>query len=57
MVVREYLVENFKFDDTRLKTIGLGKSPDVNDSGRVEILVYPVAGAAAVTQNQSATKH
>jgi hypothetical protein len=23
--VREYLVENFKFDDTRLKTVGLGK--------------------------------
>lgn len=40
MVVREYLVDNFKFDDNRLKTIGLGKTQGVNDGGRLEILVY-----------------
>lgn len=40
MVVREYLAKNFKFDDSRLKTFGLGKNSE-DDSNRVEILVYP----------------
>ena len=40
MVVRDYLVQNFKLDDTRVKTIGLGKSADSNPAGRMEILVY-----------------
>jgi hypothetical protein len=40
MVVRDYLVKNFKLDDTRVKTIGLRKTED--DSNKVEILVYPV---------------
>jgi hypothetical protein len=30
MVVREYLVENFGFDDSQLKTLGMGKQPDAN---------------------------
>ncbi len=42
MVVREYLVENFKLDDLRVKTIAFAKSPNVGTNGRVEILVYPV---------------
>jgi len=42
MVVRDYLVQNFKLDDTRIKTIGQGKSSDANAiGGSVEILVYP----------------
>src|SRR5271155_2694588 len=44
MVVREYLVENFGFDDSQLKTLGLGKQPDANsgkDWGKVQILIYP----------------
>jgi phospholipid/cholesterol/gamma-HCH transport system substrate-binding protein len=47
-VVREYLVGNFGFDDTQLKTLGMGKkvSADANvnaDSGwgDVEIVIYP----------------
>ena len=28
MVVREYLVENFGFDDSQLKTLGMGKQAD-----------------------------
>jgi phospholipid/cholesterol/gamma-HCH transport system substrate-binding protein len=40
-VVRDYLAKHFKLDDTRLKTIGLGKSPEVPKGSRVEILVYP----------------
>jgi phospholipid/cholesterol/gamma-HCH transport system substrate-binding protein len=49
MVVREYLVENFGFDDSQLKTLGKGKqvatsvqSNGDSEWGSVEILVYPV---------------
>jgi len=44
MVVRDYLVENFGFDDSQLKTLGLGKQagPGSNaDWGSIQILVYP----------------
>ena len=40
VVVRDYLVENFRLDDTRLKTKGLGKTTAFGDSGKVRILVY-----------------
>jgi phospholipid/cholesterol/gamma-HCH transport system substrate-binding protein len=43
-VVRDYLTKNFKFDDTRLKTLGVGKSSEAGDSGKVEVLVYPQGG-------------
>jgi phospholipid/cholesterol/gamma-HCH transport system substrate-binding protein len=50
MVVRNYLVQNFKLDDTRIKTMGLGKTPDAGDTGKIEILVYGAdANAAAST--------
>jgi phospholipid/cholesterol/gamma-HCH transport system substrate-binding protein len=54
MVIRDYLVKNFKMDDTRLKTKGLGKNPNVsNDAGRAEIVIYaPSAGIAAARQNK-----
>ena len=43
-VVRDYLVDNFGFDDTQLKTFGVGKkdgaSPDAN-WGEVEVVIYP----------------
>jgi len=49
MVVREYLVENFGFDDRQLRTLGIGKQTkaglkSVGDSawGSIEILVFPV---------------
>jgi phospholipid/cholesterol/gamma-HCH transport system substrate-binding protein len=44
MVVRNYLVEHYAFDDTRLKSIALGKqSDDTSESGwgLVKILIYP----------------
>ena len=42
MVVRDYLVKNFKMDDTRLKTLGLAKSDrSPTDAGSIEIDVYP----------------
>jgi hypothetical protein len=30
MVIREYLVENFGFDDSQLKTLGMGKQAGAN---------------------------
>jgi phospholipid/cholesterol/gamma-HCH transport system substrate-binding protein len=45
MVVREYLVENFGFDDSQLKTLGMGKQAGANmdaDWGSIKILIFPV---------------
>ena len=44
MVIREYLVENFGFDDSQLMTLGMGKQADANleaDWGSVQILIFP----------------
>jgi outer membrane protein OmpA-like peptidoglycan-associated protein len=42
MTVRDYLVEHFRMDDTRLKTKGVGKDASVPDNGdRVEVLISP----------------
>ena len=44
MVIREYLVENFAFDDSQLKTLGMGKQAGANldaDWGSIQILVFP----------------
>jgi hypothetical protein len=40
-VVRHYPVQNFTLDDTRIRTMGLGKSD--SGSGKVEIAVYPAS--------------
>jgi len=48
MVVRDYMTKNFNFDDTRLKTSGLGKSKDADDSGKLEIVIYPASAGAPV---------
>jgi phospholipid/cholesterol/gamma-HCH transport system substrate-binding protein len=47
MLIREYLVENFGFDDSQLKTLGMGKQPGANagEWGSIQILVFP-AGTA-----------
>ena len=64
MVVREYLVENFGFDDSQLKTLGMGKQSDTNSDagwGTLQIFVYPPGSeippakeAHAVAASQSA---
>jgi phospholipid/cholesterol/gamma-HCH transport system substrate-binding protein len=41
-VIRDYLVQNFKVDDARIKTIGLGKAKSEPDSEKIEIMVYRV---------------
>jgi phospholipid/cholesterol/gamma-HCH transport system substrate-binding protein len=44
MVIREYLVENFGFDDSQLMTLGMGKQAGANleaDWGSIQILIFP----------------
>ena len=45
--VHDYLAKNFRLDDTRIKTLGLGKTSDTDDNGKVEILVYPPSETGA----------
>src|SRR6202521_1576833 len=56
MVVRDYLVGNFSFDDAQLKTLGLGKgkipAPD-SGWGTVEIIVYPAEAEPQQTSSLS----
>lgn len=43
-VVRNYLVENFGFDDVQLKTLGLGKQEGANSAsewGAIQVVVFP----------------
>ncbi len=42
-VIRDYLINNFRMDDTKVKTLGLGKSEDSDSKGSVEIVIYPQA--------------
>ena len=41
---REYLAKNFRFDDTRVKTLGIGKSSADGDT--VQVLIYPPSAEA-----------
>jgi phospholipid/cholesterol/gamma-HCH transport system substrate-binding protein len=48
MVVRDYLVEHFGFDDTKLKTLGLGKQPGQASeagAGAIRLLVFPAGSS------------
>ena len=64
LVIREYLVENFGFDDRKLKTLGRGKETGTSPEsgwGTIKILIYPVgtampaAGKPAAANSASAT--
>jgi hypothetical protein len=39
MIVRDYLVQNFRLDDMCIKTMGLSKTKATGDSGRVAIVI------------------
>ena len=52
-VVRKYLVEHFRLTDTRLKTIGLGKTSNVGSEGTVELRVF---GDVGVLSGSETTK-
>jgi outer membrane protein OmpA-like peptidoglycan-associated protein len=62
MVVREYLVENFGFDDSQLKTLGMGKQAGTNgdaDWGSIQIEIFPEgtpAPASKQTQSGNVSK-
>jgi len=43
MVVRDYLAENFRVDDTRIRTRGLGKTSRIPEGNQLEITVYPAS--------------
>jgi hypothetical protein len=45
--IRDYLAKNFRLDDTRIRTLGLGKMEAVPDDGVAQILVYPASGNRA----------
>jgi phospholipid/cholesterol/gamma-HCH transport system substrate-binding protein len=53
-VVRKYVVDNFQLDDTRLKTLGLGKSGDAGPDGSLQILIY--SGAHSTEARKVAAK-
>jgi len=53
MVVREYLVENFGFDDSQLKTLGMGKLAGSTldaDWGSIRILIYPAGTSIPIVR-------
>jgi phospholipid/cholesterol/gamma-HCH transport system substrate-binding protein len=57
LVVRDYLVDNFGFDDAQLKTFGVGKKNGTNPDagwGTVEIIIY-LPGTQVSTDSQSIT--
>jgi phospholipid/cholesterol/gamma-HCH transport system substrate-binding protein len=57
MVIREYLVENFGFDDTLLKTFGMGKHDgDTNgpEGGTIKILIFPTGTSVSTNPPSNA---
>jgi hypothetical protein len=58
MVVREYLVENFGFDDSQLKTMSMGKQAGAGldaDWGSIQIIIYPAGNVISVDALPSAS--
>ena len=47
MVVRNYLVQNFRLDDTRIRTLSMGKTEQLGENGKLQIIVYSVKLAAS----------
>ena len=57
MAVRDYLVQHFAFDDSQVKTLGLGKqaaAPAGTGTGTIQILIFPV-GSVAPSDKQGST--
>lgn len=57
LVVRDYLAGRFNMDDTKLKTLGLGKQPrtGAGEAGTLEIVVYPAGSNAPLAASPSDT--
>ena len=43
-VIRDYLVQNFKLNDSHIKTIGMGKRDEADRTGNISVLVYSSEG-------------
>jgi outer membrane protein OmpA-like peptidoglycan-associated protein len=39
-VVRDYIVQHFRVNDSRIKTIGIGKKTQPGDASEIQILIY-----------------
>jgi outer membrane protein OmpA-like peptidoglycan-associated protein len=58
MEVREYLVENYGFNDSQLKTLGMGKQAGASldaDWGSIQILIFPAGTKAPSDQLPSSS--
>jgi outer membrane protein OmpA-like peptidoglycan-associated protein len=58
MVVRDYIVQHFGFDDTKLKTLSLGKQTGETskaDWGEIKILIYPAGTPIPADKSQDQT--
>ena len=53
MVVRQYLVEHFRLDDTRVKTLAIGKTGRAGDTAKVEITAYPAKPSQQTPSRES----
>jgi phospholipid/cholesterol/gamma-HCH transport system substrate-binding protein len=57
MIIREYLVQHFGFDDSQLKTMALGKQETGASnaiSGGIRILIFPVGSPVPPNKTESA---
>jgi len=53
MLIREYLVQHFGFDDSQLKTLALGKQASDTSAtglGSIQILIYPTGSSAPLNK-------
>jgi phospholipid/cholesterol/gamma-HCH transport system substrate-binding protein len=55
-VVRKYIVDHFKVEDVRIKTIGLGKRSTTGPDGSVELLIFGDSAALATTSEPARPK-
>ena len=54
MVVRDYLTQHYRFDDTRVKTLGMGKTEDAQR--KLSVLVYFSKPATAAQNTKTAKR-
>ena len=50
------MIQNFKLDDTRLVTIGMGETKENGDGGKIEILIYPAGATVPPVQKKVTEK-
>ena len=57
MVVRDYLAENFKLDDKRIRTLPLGKTNKIPEGNQLEIYIYGTTSSspASVSRGSNTT--